>query len=123
MEGEARFVSLTDKGENDRLQKLVAPKARAKGQAIIDSYFEVFELQGKAPDRDDQMELDKKLENIFRGGFGDYTGSLGIGIRCEVQDIEKELCEQMRLRAERMALQKGRGTSMDKLKIRGSQVH
>ena len=121
-EREARFLSLTDKGESDRLQKLVAPKARAKGQAVIDCYFEAFELEGKVPDRDDQTEIDKKLENIFRGGFGDYTGSLGLDAYHEVQDAEKELCEQMRLRAERMALQKERGTDMDTLKIRWSQL-
>src|SRR5205807_8092868 len=110
--------TLTSTGESLRVAKLLASKLRAKGQTLLDCYFEAFELEGKAPERDDQIELDRKLENIFRGGFGDYTGSLPIGIGYEVQDIEKELCEQMRLRAERMALQKERGTSMDKLKIR-----
>jgi hypothetical protein len=114
--------SLTPNGESLRVVRLLPLKLRAKGQAVIDCYFEAFELEGSAPKRDDQVELDKKLENIFRGGFGDYNGSLGIGVHHEIQGIEKELCELMRLRAERMALQLERGTNMDKLKIRWSQL-
>src|SRR3989442_7857500 len=110
--------TLTSTGESLRVAKPLASKLRAKGQTLPDCYFEAFGLEGKAPERDDQIELDRKLENIFRGGFGDHTGSLGIGTLCETQGIEKELCEQMRLRAQRMALQLKRGKGMVKLKIR-----
>lgn len=95
---------------------------RAKGQALLDSHFEAFELEGKAPDQADQGALDKKLENLFCGGFGDHKGSLGIGTHCEIQDIEKELREQMRLRAKRMAFELKRGNGMEKLTVRWSQL-
>src|SRR5438552_12014249 len=121
-ESEIPAHSLTPNGDSLRVSKLLPLKLRAKGQAVIDCYLEAFELEGKAPERDDQVDIDKKLENIFRGGFGDHTGSLGIGTFHEIQGIEKELCEEMRLRAERMALQYQRGTGMEKLKIRWSQL-
>ena len=89
---------------------------------MIDSYFEAFELEGRPPTYEDQSQIDKKLENIFCGGTEDYTGALGIGIVHKIQGIEKELCEQMRLRAERMALRMERVTGMDKLQIRWSQL-
>ena len=114
--------ALTSTGESLRIVKLLPWKLRAKGQALLDSYFEAFELEGKSPDQDDQVALDKKLENLFRGGLGDHTGSLGISTLCETQGIEQELCEQMRLRAKRMSLRLKRGNGMEKLKVRWSQL-
>ncbi len=122
LESEIPVNSVTPNGESVRAVRLLPLKLRAKGQALIDCFFEAFELEGKARDREDQAKMDKKLENLFCGGFGDYTGSLGIGVVIEIKGIEKELCEQMRLRAERMALQYERGTGMDILKIRWSQL-
>lgn len=121
-EREIRFHRLTDNDENSRLLKLLPKKLRARGEALLDCYFEAFELDGKIPERDDLVELDKKLENIFCNGHGDFTGSLPIGVVFEIQALEKEMCEQMRLRAEKMALQQKRGTTMEKLKIRWSQL-
>jgi hypothetical protein len=121
-ESEIPAHNLTPNGKSLRVVRLLPLKLRAKGQAVIDCYLEAFELEGNAHGRDDQGELDKKLENIFCGGYGDYKGSLGIGVHHEIIGIEKELCEQMRLRAARMALQTGRGTNMDRLKIRWSQL-
>ena len=119
-ESEARFYSLTNNSENSKLLKLLPQKLKTKGQTIIDCYFEAFQLDGQIPDRDDQAELDKKLENIFCNGHGDYTGSLPIGVVIEIQALEKDMCEQMRVRAERMALE--REVTIEKLKIRWSQL-
>lgn len=117
-ESEARFYST---GENARLQKLLPLKLRAKADALIDCYFEAFQLEGTVPEQRDLVALDKKLENIFCNGHGDYTGSVGVGIVCEVKAIEREVCEQMRLRAERIKIQQ-RGRAMNVIKIRWSQL-
>src|SRR5258708_5654068 len=52
-----KFNSLIHTSENDSLSKILPEKLRAKGQAVIDCYFEAFALERSIPAHDDQVEL------------------------------------------------------------------
>src|SRR5262249_42581349 len=111
LKGEIRFRTITDFREQNEVEKLLPQKLEEKSSALIDCYLQTFESAGLQPEHDDLAEVDRKLENLFKGGHGDETGSLSIGIVFENQELERHACEQMRVKAAEMKLKKHAGAN------------
>jgi hypothetical protein len=117
-----QFVSFTQSREDIRVQQLLPETMRALTNALVNSWFDAFDLEGKIPAHSDLAELDRKIENLFAGGSGFVTDALPVSITTENLRIEREVCEGMRLRAKRLELQRKREASVDTLKIRWHQL-
>jgi pyrimidine deaminase RibD-like protein len=92
---------------------LLPPRLEETADALLDCYFERFEADASLPEQTDLAKLDRRLEDIFCGGFGDYTGSLPIGVRQEIENLEKRAQKKLRVRAEEMKLQKREGNTQN----------
>ena len=62
------------------MEKLLPLKLEEKSSALVDCYLQTLEAAGLVPERDDLIEVDRKLENLFKSGHGDETGSLSIRV-------------------------------------------
>jgi len=93
---------------------LLPPRLEETADALLEFYLERFEADGLVPDQHDLERLDRRLENIFCGGFGDYTGSLPIGITQEIESREKRAQKKLRVMAQELKLgrQQGAGATL-----------
>ena len=100
------FFTLTDFRRDQEVVKLLPPRLEETADALLDCYFERFVADDVIPDQSDLEKLDRRLERIFGGGFGDYTGSLPIGITQEIEGLEKQAQKKLKVGAQEMKLRR-----------------
>ena len=98
------FFSRTAFRRDQEAAKLLPPRLEETADALLNCYFERFVADDVIPDQSDLEKLDRRLEKIFGGGFGDYTGSLPIGITQEIEGLEKQAQKKLKVRAQEMKL-------------------
>lgn len=105
-QGQIEFLTRTDFRRDQEVIKLLPARLEETADALIHCYFQRFEADELIPDQSDLERLDRKLERIFAGGFGDYTGSLPIGITQEIESLEKQAQKKLKVRAQEMKLRR-----------------
>lgn len=98
------FFTRTDFRRDQEIVKLLPQRLEETADALLDCYFGRFEADKVNPEQEDLEKLDRRLERIFGGGFGDYTGSLPIGITQEIEGLEKQAQKKLKVRAQEMKL-------------------
>ena len=51
---------------------------RSLSTALVNSWFDAFDLESTIPEHSDLVELDGRIESLFAGGFGFVTDALPI---------------------------------------------
>jgi hypothetical protein len=108
-----RTIELTYRtatGREREILKLLPQRLEETAKALLDCYFERFEADGLIPEQTDLERLDRKIENIFCGGFGDYTGSLSLDITSEIDRLEQQAQKQLKVRTLELKLRKPKAT-------------
>jgi hypothetical protein len=96
----------TSSGRQREILKLLPPRLEETAKALLDCYFERYEADGLLPQQADLERLDKKIENIFCGGYGDYSGAIDLDTKCEVDRLEQQAQKHLKVRALELKLRK-----------------
>jgi hypothetical protein len=100
------FNFRTNTGREREILKLLPPRLEETAKALLDSYFERFEADSLLLEQTDLERLDRKIENIFCGGHGDYPGAIDLDTKCEVDRLEKQAQKHLKVRTLELKLRK-----------------
>lgn len=96
----------TATGREPEVLKLLPLRLEETSNALLDCYFERFEADGVIPDQTDLERLDRRIENIFCGGHGDYLGAVNMDTKCEIDGLEREAQKKLKMRRLELKLRK-----------------